>query len=96
MNIIIKPYTSLPCRLDVFTIDDIDADMDWFVNSYDHRADIAEPYCCEDRRADNLNIVEVRTNIKNTPFENLTDEDIIIIQRKLCDELAIGSCGWCI
>ena len=36
MELVIKPYDALPCRLSTFIINGIDADQDDFGSVYDH------------------------------------------------------------
>lgn len=48
MELVIKPFHSLPCRLEVFTINGMGADQDDFGEVCDHDMESAEPYACAD------------------------------------------------
>ena len=48
MELIIKPYRELPCRLDIFSINGKDADQEDFGEVYDHDKENSEPYGCGD------------------------------------------------
>lgn len=48
MELIIKPFHSLPCHLEVFTINGKCADQDDFGDIFDHNEEIREPYGCGD------------------------------------------------
>lgn len=52
MKLVIKPFHSLPCQLEVFTINGKNADKDDFGDMYDHDAESAEPYSCADMQFD--------------------------------------------
>ena len=48
MELVIKPFRSLPCRLEVFTINGKTADQEDFGDTDDHHYEDAEPYACAD------------------------------------------------
>lgn len=48
MKLIIKPFHSLPCKLEVFTINGIAANSRDFGDVYDHNEKAKEPYGCVD------------------------------------------------
>ena len=52
MELVIKPIRSLPCSLDVFTINGKGADQHYFGDIYDHDIESAEPYACADMHFD--------------------------------------------
>ena len=45
-SIIIQLYSGLPCELEVFTINGIDAYYQDFGKTYDSKREYAEEYCC--------------------------------------------------
>ena len=91
MELVIKPFHSLPCRLEVFTINGKDADQDDFGEAFDHNEEIREPYGCGDMHFD-----------RKPPTQevldkyNITEEEYDCICGELGCELCVGSCGWCI
>ena len=52
MELLIKPIRSLPCSLEVFTINGKGADQHDFGDIYDHDIESAEPYACADMHFD--------------------------------------------
>lgn len=52
MELIIKPFHSLPCCLEVFTINGKGAEQNDFGDMYDHHAGSTEPYVCADMHFD--------------------------------------------
>ena len=57
LNIDIKPYSALPCELEVFRINGIKADIDDFGNNYDANPEIADEY--------HSKLDEIQKNFKN-------------------------------
>ena len=91
MELVIKPFHSLPCRLEVFTINGKSAEQNDFGDMYDHHAQDAEPYACADMCfAPKPPTQEVlnRYNITDKEYDDICNE----LECKLC----VGSCGWCI
>lgn len=90
MELIIKPFHSLPCRLEVFTINGKGADQDNFGDMHDHDAESAEPYACADMHFD------PKPPTKEVLYEyNLTEGEYYNICNELECKLCVGSCGWC-
>jgi len=90
MKLKIESYSAL-CALRKFSINNINADMDDFVDQYDHAPHLAEDYACGDMRAD----------IKPTSEDVLTKYGITIneyneIAEKVAEKVSFGCCGWCV
>ena len=91
MKLVIKPFHSLPCHLEVFTINGKDADKDDFGDIFDHNEEIREPYGCGDMQFD------AKPPTKEVLDKyNITEEEYYNICSELRCELCVGSCGWCI
>lgn len=91
MELIIKPFHSLPCRLEVFAINGKSAEQNNFGDMYDHHAESAEPYACADMHFDS------KPPTKEVLHKyNITEEEYYNICNELKDKLSVGSCGWCI
>lgn len=91
MELIIKPFHALPCRLEVFTINGKGADQDDFGDMHDHDAESAEPYACADMHFDPKPPTEEVLN-----RYNITEEEYYNICNELECKLCVGSCGWCV
>ena len=86
----IEVYSAL-CECETFTINNIEARYEDFVDKYDHCPEEAEPYGCGCMSCD----------IKPTKEEilkkyNITGEEYIQIAEELSEKLHFGCCGWCI
>lgn len=91
MELVIKPFHSLPCHLEVFTIKGKDADQDDFGEVFDHNEEIREPYGCGDMYFDSKPPTkEVLDKYR------ITEEEYYNICNELECKLCVGSCGWCI
>ena len=91
MELIIKHFHSLPCRLEVFTINGNGADQDDFGDMYDHDAESAEPYACADMH------FEPKPPTKEVLDKyNITEEEYYNICNELECKLCVGGCGWCV
>ena len=87
MELIIKHFHSLPCRLEVFTINGKGADQDDFGDMHDHDAESAEPYACADMHFD------PKPPTKEVLDEyNLTEGEYYNICNELECKLCVGSC----
>ena len=91
MELVIKPFHSLPCRLEVFTINGIGADQDDFGEVCDHDMESAEPYACADMQFD-----QKPPTKEVLDKYNITEEEYYNICNELEGELYAGSCGWCV
>ena len=87
---IIEPYGAL-CALRVFTINDITADKDDFVEQYDHALEDAEDYACGNMTCDPLPATEEVLNKYGISLAEFND-----IQEKVSEALSFGCCGWCV
>lgn len=91
MELNIKPFHALPCRLDVFTINGNDADSSDFGDTYDHNAESAEPYACGNMYFDpDSPTKEVLDRY------DITEKEYYAICNELEYKLNVGSCGWCV
>jgi hypothetical protein len=89
MKIECKSMGSL-CALDVFKINDIDAEEEDFGSHQDENSDEAEPYGCGDMRftpRQSSESVLVKYKITQKEYEKVCE--------KLDKELSFGNCGWC-
>lgn len=90
LDIVIKPYYSLPCACETFTINGIDADKSDFGSTVDMDEENAEEYACGDRQF-----------VPQMPTDEVLEKYGINLKEyaEICDELksalAVGSCGWC-
>ena len=91
MELVIKPFRSLPCSLEVFTINGKGADQYDFGDIYDHDIESAEPYACADMHFD-----QKLPTKKVLDKYNLTKEEYYNICNELKCKLCVGRCGWCI
>lgn len=91
MELIIEPFHSLPCELEVFTINGIAANYRDFGDVYDHNEEAKEPYGCGDMYFEpKLPISDVLKHY------NITVDEYNTICTKLENKLYVGKCGWCI
>lgn len=89
MELIIEPFHSLPCELEVFTINGIAANSMDFGN--DHNEKAKEPYGCGDM------YFEPKLPTSNVlKHYNITVEDYNAVCTELEKKLYIGKCGWCV
>ena len=88
MKLVIKPFRSLPCRLEVFTINGRTADQEDFGGMYDHHAESTEPYACTDMHFDTKPSTK-----KVLDKYNITEEEYYNICNKLECKLHVGKCG---
>ena len=91
MELVIKPFRSLPCSLEVFTINGNSANQYDFGDIYDHDIERAEPYACADMHFD-----QKPPTKKVLDKYNLTKEEYYNICNELKCKLYVGHCGWCI
>jgi hypothetical protein len=91
MKLVIKPFRSLPCELEVFTINGKAANYRDFGSVFDHNEKARKPYGCGDMQFEpKLPITEVLERY------NITVDEYNIICTELENKLNIGKCGWCI
>ena len=91
MELVIEPMNALPCSLEVFTIDGQTAYQGDFGDTYDHDAESAEEYECEDMHFDR------KPPTKEVLDKyNITEKEYDTICDKLEDKLYVGRCGWCV
>ena len=87
----IKPFNALPCELEVFTINGINANIEDFGENYDAHPEIADPYCCGCHK-----FVGYKTPDEDTLLKYHIDKaSFHEIVNKLEEVLYVGSCGWC-
>jgi len=86
----VKSYGAL-CSLEEFSINDIPADEEDFVDKYDHSPDTAEDYGCGDMKADVIPATEeVRRKY------SITEEEYLKIAEEVAEQVSFGNCGWCV
>lgn len=91
MELIIEPFHSLPCELEVFTINDIAANSMDFGDVYDHKEESKESYGCGDMYFEpKLPTSDVLKHY------NITVDEYNTICTELKKKLYVGKCGWCI
>ena len=88
MKLEIKPYNAL-CSLELFKINDLDADYYDFGDKYDNDEENAEDYCCGDMR---FFPKPATQKILDKYKINITEYNKIC---KKLDCLSFGCCGWC-
>ena len=92
-NIVIQPYSALPCELEIFTINGIDAYQGDFGITADVNQEIAEEYCCGCMMFERC---KDREQKKTTMAKySLSWEEYDEICELLEEVLYVGSCGWC-
>ena len=91
MELIIKPFHSLPCELEVFTINGNTANYRDFGDVYDHNEEAKEPYGCGDMYFEpKLPTSDILKHY------NITVDEYNTICMELENKLYVGKCGWCI
>lgn len=91
MELIIKPYNSLPCELEMFTINGKTAEYRDFGSVFDHNESEKEPYGCGDMYFEpKLPTSEVLQRY------NITVDEYNTICIELENKLYVGKCGWCV
>lgn len=91
MELVIKPFSGLPCELEIFTINGKNAYEGDFGDTYDHDRENAKPYNCGDMYFEPKNLTK-----EVLDKYNITEEEYYHICNELEDKLHVGSCGWCI
>lgn len=91
MELVIKPFESFPCRLEVFTINGNSADQDDFGDTFDNHYEDADPYACA-----NMQFISKPSTKEVLDKYNITEEDYYNICNELECKLCVGSCGWCV
>lgn len=91
MKLIIKPFHSLPCELEVFTINGIAANSMDFGDVYDHNEEAKKSYGCGDMYFEpKLPTSEVLQHY------NITVDEYNAVCTELEKKLYVGKCGWCV
>lgn len=91
MELIIKPFHSLPCELEVFTINGIAANYRDFGDVYDHNEGTKEPYGCE-----NMQFEPKLPTSDVLKHYNITVDEYNTICKELKKKLHVGKCSWCV
>jgi hypothetical protein len=91
-KVIAEPYGALPCALQTFTINGIDADENDFGEGFDADWENAPDYGCgfhkfEGDRTEKPSVL-AKYNIDYSDYLEICD--------LLEETLLVGSCGWCI
>lgn len=91
MELVIKPFRSLPCELEEFTINGKAANSRDFGDIFDHNEAERKPYGCGDMRFEpKLPISEVLQRY------NITVDEYNTICKELGYKLHVGKCNWCV
>ena len=91
MELIIEPFHSLPCELEIFTINGIAANSMDFGSVFDHNEKSKESYGCEDMYFEpKLATSDVLKHY------NITVDEYNAVCTELENKLYVGKCGWCI
>ena len=92
-DVIMQPYSALPCELEEFTINGVSADKDDFGRSYDSDREGAEDYCCGCMLFERCN----NRNDKQRTMDkySLSWEEYDEICELLEEVLYVGYCNWC-
>ena len=92
MDIQAVPFHALPCRLQIFTINGVDAQTELFGYIEDTDRENAEPYGCGYCEFISSN------DHKKEAMETygITEEEFEEVQYELREVLRVGPCGWCI
>ena len=91
MELVIRHYKWLPCELEVFTINGINADRDDF-GYLDSYCGEYECYTCSGR----IFVIDENKQEKATLKYHLTETEYEIICSELKNECYIDKCGYCI
>ena len=91
MELIIEPFHSLPCELEVFTINGIAANSMDFGDVYDHNEKSKEPYGCG-----NMYFEPKLPTSEVLQRYNITIDEYNTICMELRNKLYVGRCGWCV
>lgn len=92
MKFVAKPYHGLPCALEVFMINGIDADLEEFGSGFDEGSEYAEDYACGNRVFEALSGAPAGVCARY----GITKDEWFEIAHELESILHVGSCGWCI
>ena len=91
MELVIRPFRALPCRLEVFIINGRNAEQQDFGDMEDHDIESAEPYACGDIYFDPKPLTK-----EVLDKYNITEEEYYNICNELECKLHVGRCGLCI
>lgn len=90
MKLNCKAFGAL-CELEVFTINDIEADYHDFGTKEDIDPESAEPYGCG-----NMKFIPKEPSQEVLDKYKITEDEYNLICEKLDTELSFGCCGWCV
>ena len=90
MELVIEPIDTLPCRLEVFTINGKNADQNDFGYAYDHDIENAETDTCSNMQFEFKFITK-----EILDKYNITEEEYRIICYELKRVLREGKCNGC-
>lgn len=97
MKIEIERYRSMPCSLEVFKINEVDANLSDFGFCCDEDPDYSETvydgYGCGDRR---FHPLEERPSKETLDLYQIEESEYGDIQVFLESYMNIGACGWCV
>ena len=87
--VVIETYGAL-CNLETFTINNVEADEDDFVEKWDTDTDNAQEYGCGSMQAFVLPVTE---NVLKK--YGIMESVYIEIAEDVAEALSFGACGWC-
>lgn len=90
MELVIKPFHELPCRLEVFTINGKNAEQNDFGKTFDVYYESGKRHTCFA-----MHFAPVYPTYKVLDKYNITEEEYCVICNKLERELLVGRCRWC-
>lgn len=91
LDVVIEPYDALPCELEKFIINGIDAYKGDFGDGYDSDPDNAEEYGCGNHQFES-----------KMPTDGVLEKYSINLEEyaQICEMLEsaldVGGCGWCV
>ena len=102
MELKIKPHNGLPCSLEIFEINDIEADETNFGEMVNGESDCEAEGCeicdygCHNKYFEPFSVKTVKANLVKTKLNTLSDKEIEKILDELETQLYVGDCGWCV
>ena len=92
MKIEISQCNCVPCQTELFKINGIDADIDWFIEKEEHGD--SKEYMCSDISYYYIDVEIIKANLPKE-LKYLTNKNILEIQLIISNELIKGDCNLC-
>lgn len=90
MELVIKPFDALPCKLETFTINGKEAESEDFGFTIDPFEGDKEPGSCID-----MHFESIPPKPEVLKCYNITTDEYDVICKKLEEKLCVGECIWC-